>query len=245
MMKTVRIAAAQTAEYRDDIAAALTCVNEVARQAEAGGARLLCFPEGFLQGYLTNADAARRVALDLSSPAFKAILDRFPKSGPIIALGLIEAEGGRLFNAAVVIACGRLVGRYRKRHLLRGEGAFDAGTDPAVFDVDGLRFGINICYDTNFSDVAREVADLGASLIVCLANNMMPREKAEIYRDQHNAIRGERCRETGLWLVSSDVAGERNGRIAWGPTAVLDQQGQVAAQLPLDKFGLLFFDIPL
>ena len=64
-MKTARIAAAQTVEFREDIEAALTCVADLAARAEAAGAALLCFPEGFLQGYLTDEAAARRHALDL------------------------------------------------------------------------------------------------------------------------------------------------------------------------------------
>ncbi|MGO7594164.1 hypothetical protein AB9E13_34105, partial [Rhizobium leguminosarum] len=57
-----------------------------------------------------------------------------------------------------------------------------------------------------------------------------------------NAVRGERCRETGLWLISSDVTGERDGRVAWGPTAVLNPEGQVVAQLPLEEPGLQVSD---
>ncbi|GLR56539.1 hypothetical protein GCM10007919_12630 [Rhizobium indigoferae] len=88
------------------------------------------------------------------------------------------------------------------------------------------------------------IAASGASLILCLSNNMMPRDKAEIFRERHNSVCGERCRETGLWLISSDVTGERDGRIAWGPTAVLNPEGQVVAQLPLEGPGLLVFDFP-
>jgi predicted amidohydrolase len=72
---------------------------------------------------------------------------------------------------------------------------------------------------------------------------MMPRANAEKFRDMHNAARGERCRETGLWLISADVTGERDGRISWGPTAVLNPAGEVEAQLPLESPGLLIFDI--
>ncbi|WP_117190658.1 carbon-nitrogen hydrolase family protein [Rhizobium terrae] len=244
-MKTVRIAAAQTPEFRNDIDQALACLNDFSAQAETEGASLLCFPEAFLQGYLLDEAIARRVALNLSSPEFAAMLQRFPKTGPTIVVGMIEAADGRLFNTALVISQGALVGRYRKVHLLPGEKIFDAGRDQAVFEADGLRFGINICYDTNFPEAARRIADLGASLIVCPTNNMMPRPKAEIFRDVHNAVRGERCRETGLWLISSDVTGERDGRIAWGPTAVLSPEGRVAAQLPLEKPGLPVFDMPV
>jgi predicted amidohydrolase len=243
-MKTVRIAAAQTVEFREDIEAALNCVADVATRAETEGASLLCFPEGFLQGYLTDEAPARRRALDLASPSFEALLNRLPKAGPMIVMGLIEAEKGRLFNTAIVVDRGAVIGRYRKVHLLRGEQIFTAGSDSQVFEISGLRFGINICHDTNFPEAARKVADLGASLIVCLANNMHHRKTAEALKDVHNSVRGERCRETGLWLVSADVTGERNGRISWGPTAVLNPAGEVVAQLPLEKTGLLLFDIP-
>jgi predicted amidohydrolase len=149
-MKTVRIAAAQTSEYRQDIDAALKCVADVATRAEADGVRLLCFPEGFLQGYLTDEQSARRNALHLASPEFDAVLKRMPKTGPMIVMGLIEIDGGRLFNVAVVVERGVLVGRYRKAHLLGGERVFEAGNESPTFQIEGLRFGINICYDTNF-----------------------------------------------------------------------------------------------
>lgn len=243
-MGTVRIAAAQTSEYLDDIEAALTCATHFATIAKAQGAALLCFSECFLQGYLTDEQAARRIALDLASPDFDIILKRFAPDGPMIVLGIIETDNQRLFNTAIVLDRGALVGRYRKTHLLGGERIFDAGNDSRVFAVGRLRFGLNICNDTNFPEAARRIADLGATLIVCPANNMLDRKKAEAYKDRHNAIRGDRCRETGLWLVSADVTGERGGQVSYGPTAILDPMGRVVAQLPLGEAGLLVFDIP-
>jgi predicted amidohydrolase len=206
---------------------------------------LLCFPEAFLQGYLLNEEAARRHALDLASPAFSAVLNRFPKTGPTLVVGLIEIERGCLYNTAIVVERSVLVGRYRKTHLLRGEAIFTPGAESPVFEADGLRFGINICSDTNFPEAAGKVADAGTRMIVCPANNMLARTTAEAWKHLHNAVRGERCRETGLWLLSADVTGERDGRISWGPTAVIDPSGQVARQLPLGAPGLLVFDIPI
>jgi predicted amidohydrolase len=176
---------------------------------------------------------------------FEAVLQRLPLAAPMTVFGLIEVDKGRPFNTVVVVHRRTLVGRYRKTHLLGRERSFDAGHTPAVFEVEGLRFGINICYDTNFPAAPKAAADLGASLILCPANNMLPRKAAEEWMHAQNAIRGERCRETGLWLMSSDITGERNGSVSWGPTAVLAPTGQVAAQLPLDRPGLLLFDLPI
>jgi predicted amidohydrolase len=240
-----RIAAAQTPEFREDVEAALRHLADTAEQADAVAASLVCFPEGFLQGYLTDAEPARAAAIDLGSSVFAGVLGKLPQNGPMLVFGLIEVCDGRLFNTAAIVHGRALVGRYRKAHLLDRERCFDAGSTPAVFQVGGLRFGINICYDTNFAAAAQGVAALGASLILCPANNMLPRKAAETWKDRHNAIRAKRCRETGLWLVSADVTGERDGLVSWGPTAVITPEGEVAAQLPLGRPGLLVFDLPI
>jgi predicted amidohydrolase len=243
--KTVRIAAAQTPEFREDAASALAFLSVTMEKAYHQGAALLCLPEGFLQGYLTENDAARRNAVDLGSAQFGRLLAQLPAEAPMTVVGLLEAEGEDLFNTAVVVHRQALVGRYRKRHLLGGERCFRAGDDTPIFEVDGLRFGINICFDTNFADGVMSIAEQGATLMLCPANNMLPERIATDWKDRHNAVRAERCREGGIWLVSADVTGSRDGRVGWGPTAVLNPAGEVVAQLPLDAPGLLVFDMPL
>ncbi|WP_374574788.1 carbon-nitrogen hydrolase family protein [Phenylobacterium sp.] len=243
--RTVRIAAAQTPVFWEDVPGALAWLAETAGQARAAGARLLCFPEGFLQGYLTDGEAARRQALDLSSARFADLMGQLPEDAPTMVVGLIEQAGADLYNTAAVIRDRAVIGRYRKRRLLRSEACFRPGDEAPVFEVEGLRFGINICFDSNFPEAAASVAAQGASLLVCPANNMLPRPAALEWKDRHNAVRGERCRETGLWAVSADVTGAREDRIAWGPTAVLTPDGEVAAHLPLDAPGLLVFDAPV
>jgi predicted amidohydrolase len=244
-MATHRIAAAQTPEFRNDIEGALGHLVDTAEQAHAAGASLVCFPEGFLQGYLTEEWSAGAAAIDLSSSAFESVLSKLPENGPMLIFGLIEVDDGRLFNTAVVVHRRTLIGRYRKAHLLSRERCFSAGCAPTVFQVNGLRFGINICYDTNFTTAAQDIAALGASLIVCPANNMLPQKAAEKWKNLHNAIRAQRCQESGLWLISADVTGVRDGWVSWGPTAVITPKGEVAAQLPLGLPGLLVFDLPI
>lgn len=242
---SLRVAAVQAPEFRDDMEAALAYVADIADRAGRQEVELLCFPEAFLQGYLTDPESAHRVAVGLHSPRFQSLLDRIPNGGPTIVLGLIEREGMSIFNSAAIIEDRRVIGRYRKQHLLAAEAAFDAGEEVHVFSIGRARFGVNICHDTNFPSAARRVAELGAHLVVCPANNMMRRRSAERYKDVHNAVRAERCKETGLWLLSSDVTGERDGCVSWGPTALINPQGEVVAQLPLGEPGLLIADIPL
>jgi Carbon-nitrogen hydrolase len=75
---------------------------------------------------------------------------------------VIERSGGRLYNSAVVLEHGRVTGVYRKTHLTPGETLLGTGDEYPVFEVKGLRYGINICYDTQFADAAARVAGQGA-----------------------------------------------------------------------------------
>ena len=210
----IRIAAVQTPEFLGDLPAALRYINRASDHAKAQNVLLLAFPEGFLQGYFVQEEQARSVAIDLNSAWFRELLADFPCSGPMLVVGMIEIEGEELFNTAIVIKNQELIGRYRKHHLLPSEKAFTAGQEVPIFEVQGLRFGVNICYDTNFSSLTEKVAGSGADLVVCCANNMLKRSTAEKYKSLHNLVRGQRCRETGLWLISSDVTGERGDKLA-------------------------------
>ncbi len=112
-----------------------------------------------------------------------------------------------------------------------------------MFKADGLVFGINICSDTQTPVAASAVAAQGAKLIVCPANNMMTREKSEIWKDRHNETRALRARETGLWLISSDVTGNHGDSLSLGPTCVINPQGHVVSQVPLLEVGMVVAEI--
>lgn len=243
-MSTVRIAAAQAPEFLNNLPAALQFLRKASDQANAQNVHLLAFPEGFLQGYILQEKQAREVAIDLGSQRFLELLEQFPASGPTLVVGMIEKSGEKLFNTAIVVKNQELIGTYRKHYLLPSEAAFTEGLDVPTFEVKRLKFCINICYDLNFAPLAEQVARQNADLIVCCANNMLKHETAEKYKSLHNSVRGQRCQETGLWLISSDVTGKREGYLALGPTAVLNPKGEVVSQLPLGQVGLLVFDLP-
>ena len=73
---------------------------------------------------------------------------------------------------------------------------------------------------------------------------MMKLQAAETWKCRHNAIRAERVRETGMWLVSADVTGARDGsRCGYGPTSVMNPNADVVAQVPTMTVGMVVADI--
>lgn len=56
-------------------------------------------------------------------------------------------------------------------------------------------------------------------------------------------MRSRHAKAHGVWIVSSDVTGERDQRISYGPTAVIDPQGTVIAQVPLQEAGMVVAEI--
>jgi 5-aminopentanamidase len=240
---TIKVSVCQVPDIREDIETSLNWIQKFTKQAEDEGVSLICFPECFLQGYLTEKVLAEKYAINLNSLAFKSILKQLAKNKPMIAFGLIEEEDKNLFNTAVVIKEGELMGKYRKIHLLKGEQIFKSGSEYPVFEINGLRFGINICYDTQFTEASVNLANQGVKLILCPANNMMRYETAEKYKLLHHEMRIERVRETQVWLMSADVTGKREGCIAYGPTSAINPNGEIVAQVPIMKTGMVVVEI--
>jgi predicted amidohydrolase len=238
------IGACQTPEILGDVDAAVRLACDFARQADAAGVDLLLFPECFLQGYLVTEQHVRVQSLEVESAEFAVVLARLAAVRQRLVLGIIERRDRRYYNTALVIADAQVLGGYRKAFLTSGESVFTPGDGYPVFDCAGVRFGINICHDTQFPQAAAAVAAAGARVLLVPAQNMMRRDRALSWQHRHNEIRVRRVQETGMWLVSADVTGERDDtRVGLGPTCVINPAGQVVAQVPTGVTGMAIAEI--
>jgi predicted amidohydrolase len=85
-----------------------------------------------------------------------------------IVAGLIERDGHLIYNVAALIGPdGKLIGKYRKVTLPRGEieGGITPGNSYPVFQTSFGKVGMMICYDGFFPEVARELSNRGAEII--------------------------------------------------------------------------------
>jgi predicted amidohydrolase len=87
--------------------------------------------------------------------------------------GMLERAGDRLFNTAVLVGPNGLLGSYRKIHLpYLGVDRFTTPGDRPfeVFEADGVRIGMLICYDGGFPEASRVLALKGADVVVLPTN---------------------------------------------------------------------------
>jgi 5-aminopentanamidase len=208
---------------------------------EVQDADLVCFPECYLTGYTTHLETAQTIAISLESDVFKQVLQRLRDFPGTVVLGLVERDENKLFNTAAVISNGQLLGRYRKTHT--NEKCFSSGSDLPVFEVAGWRIGINICFDANFPDLARDLATRGAQVLVYPLNNALPRDIAERWKDKSPENLRQRALETGCWVVSADVIEETDDTMAFGCTQIVDPQGEVTAFVPEKRDGFAIVEV--
>jgi len=252
MKDIVRVGACQTPEIIGAPSSALACILQFSKEAEDKNVDLLLFPECFLTGYILDKTYMANYAYDFESEEFAVILKQLEHVKPVLVFGVGEKKSGYYFNSAVVVDKGKVVGVYRKTHLIDpNELFFTPGNEYPIFEIKGLKYGINICYDAQFADAAKAIADQGAQMLLLPAQNMIRRENAEKWKYKHNAIRLERVKENGFWFISSDVTGIRPPgkygveRIAYGPTLAMNPEGEVVAQVPLMTVGMITVDIPV
>ena len=92
--------------------------------------------------------------------------------------GVVESshDPARAYNTLAAFGSdGALLAAYRKIHLFDAQGFGEStfikpapSTEPVVFDVGGVRFGLMTCYDLRFPEQARGLSDAGAQvLLVC------------------------------------------------------------------------------
>jgi len=252
MEKIIRVGACQPAEIISNPLAALDAILHFAKEAESNQVDLLLFPECFLTGYILDKAYAEKYSYDIDSEQFYAILKLLEPIQPTLVFGINEKKEGKLYNSAVIVTKGIVKGVYRKTHLIEpNELFYSPGNDYPIFEIKGLKYGINICYDTQSAHAARAVADQGAHLLLSPAQNMLRRERAEYWKHKHSETVAERVKETGLWFVRSDVTGVRPAgqygveRIGYGPTLAMNAKAEVVAQVPLMTVGMITADIPI
>lgn len=111
---------------------------------------------------------------------------------------------------------------------------YTPGTNPPLFDVDGVGVGLAICFDVIYDDVIWEGAREGAQVYMLQTNNADFRDTDENL--QQLAFARMRAIETGRAVVNLSTV---------GTSQVIAPDGAVIDALPAGEAGAMLTDVPL
>jgi NAD+ synthetase len=231
-MSTLRIAVAQLNCVVGDLDHNAALILDAAHRAAEQGADLLLTPELALCGYppedlLLRPDFHRACAHALARIAAEAPRDL------AVLVGHPHASGECRYNAASVIRGGRVEATYFKMRLpnyevFDEERYFDAGTQPLVIDVEGVKVGVNICADVWEPGAAEAAAAAGAQLLAVLNASPYHLNKP-VTREQ---VVAERVLATGIPVVYCNLVGGQDELVFDGASFALDRRGRLAWRAP-------------
>jgi deaminated glutathione amidase len=152
----------------------------------------------------------------------------------LIPGSLFKTEGSQVYNTALVInPAGEIVARYRKIYPFRPyEHGVSAGDAFCVFTVPQVGcFGVCICYDVWFPEIARTLAWMGAEVVLC------PTLTNTIDRDVEVAMARAAAASNQCYFLSINAAspGGMGHSVACGPGGeILHEAGTAQELIALD-----------
>lgn len=221
MLETVRIAAVAVDTKPGETDANLLKIDEWAARGADAGAGLVLFQELSLTGFIPNHPtgnhdewlrrallAARRMAEPLDGRAVERLGEIAVRRNVLIAAGLLEDAGNRLFNTHVLVGPRGLLGRWRKMHVPMFEMPFYEGGDaPAVVKTELGRIGVNICFDALMPESTRLLAIENAEIVLFPFAADPPPVTPQGWADWALPALMARCRENGVFGVACNSVG--------------------------------------
>jgi predicted amidohydrolase len=239
---------------KGDWAANLAAHGEVLRQARAQGCHLAVFPEMSLSGSVDPRTHPEWL-LSAESEPVRSLARLTAQHSVAAVFGLAEqGADGSCHITQSYARRGHLAGSYRKRYLGEGEEAYTPGTEPAVFRIGAVTFGISVCAEGRVDYPFDELAAAGAEVVFfCAAPGLYGRRTdEESWRSGHAwwesfglAQARRHAARTGAWVAMATQAGTAFDEDFPGLAALVTPAGNVAARLPDWRPGTLVVDIPV
>ena len=223
-------------------------VVEGLKKADSDRVDIVCFPECFLTGYPDDGEVARRNAFSIDSAQIMELLDQTAKFEAAFIIGFNELRGSDLYNTAIVVHKGHLLGHYSKCTAYMK--FHRQGREFPVFEHKGLKFGVVICSDGGYIEPTRLLALQGAKVIFAPHFNYIS-QQALIGHFMHvRADHTARAVENMVYFVRGNnvsVGKEEciNGYdgVGYGDSYIIDPWGEIMVQSRRHQEDFIFADI--
>ncbi len=192
---------------------------------------LVVCPELFMSGYNVGS-VISQIAEPSNGPFAQQMRALAKRSKTALIYGYAERVGDQLYNSALCFnADGEVVANHRKMLLPPGfeAGSFAQGSGLTLFDLAGIRCAILICYDAEFPESVRAVAEAGAQLVI------VPTALTDNWATVARQLMPTRAFENGVWLIYANHAGFEGDLNYLGESCIVAPDGSDAARAGSDQ----------
>ena len=169
-MNKIKIATAQFENKSGDKSYNLSVIDKLSKKAAEEGANAIAFHECSITGYSFARKLSKEQMLEIAEfvpggESINALTKIATKNNIAILAGLFEKdEDDNLFKPYVCVDKNGLVAKFRKLHPFINPYLIP-GNEYCVFELNGWKCGILICYDNNIIENVRATKLLGADII--------------------------------------------------------------------------------
>lgn len=254
-MAEVRVGMAQMLVEPGNRAANLARVARMVGDAAGRRCDVVVLPECLDLGWMH--ESARTEATAIPGPTTAALTGLAVEHGVMIAAGMVERDGERLYNSAVLISAeGALLARHRKINELQiALGLYSVGATLGVVGTAIGDVGLSICADNAPRSIAlgRSLAHMGAQVLLSPSAWAVPPDHDDaadpygaMWLESYTALATEyRMPVIGVSNVGPVVGGAWDGWRCIGCSLAVGPDGEVLARGPYDQEALLVVDVPL
>ncbi len=224
----MRIALGQFQAIRDKESNAAR-IADLSARAAAAGAHLVVFPEAAMVAF-GDGEPLWEPAEPLDGRFVGGLRELAVRHRIGIVCGIFEpADGQRVYNTAVAVSPeGELAAAYRKIHLYdafaerESDHVAPGAGELGVWEQGGTRLGLMTCYDLRFPELARQLIDAGAEILVLPAAWV----RGPLKESHWEVLVRARAIENTAWVAACGAVGPRY----CGGSMVVDPMGVTVAR---------------
>lgn len=246
----VRVATCTPCVRPADVSGNAKSIVQIARDAHEAGVDFAVYPELCVTGYAIDDLHLQSAVIDAAETAVARIIEESAGLTPVLVIGAPVRRGSRLYNCALAISNGRLLGVvpksylpnyrefYEKRQFTRGhncqgldvtiaghEAPFGTDVIFAADNLPGFVFGIEICEDFWAPQPPGMMAAMaGATILANLSASPVTIGRAS---DRHLHCASSSSRGMCAYAYSASGHGESTTDLAWDGQGVIYELGEL------------------
>jgi len=261
-MDNIKVSTAQFENKSGDKKYNLGIIDQLSAKAAQQGSQVIAFHECSVTGYTFARHLSKEEMLDLAEyvpegDSIKKLTAIAKKNNIAILTGLFEKDAAdNLYKPYVCVDKNGLVAKFRKLHPFINPYLMP-GNEYCVFDLNGWKCGILICYDNNIIENVRATTLLGAEIIfmphvtMCTPSTRPGAGFVDpaLWYNRHNdptslrlefdGMKGRgwlmkwlpaRAYDNGVYVVFSNPIGMDDDQLKNGCSMILDPYGDILAE---------------